>query len=198
MTLRTVRIWLWVAVVVVGLTAGAGALYLRQSPPQDAGTFGVAEFDVVDQNGNPVDESIMVGAPTAMFFGFTNCPEVCPTTMAEMASWFEALGPDAKDLRALFVTVDPERDTPAILGDYISWFGDRVTGITGSPEEIAKVAKAWGVYVEKVPLEGGGYTMDHTTSVFLLDSAGEFQGTIAYREETAVALGKLRNLLAKS
>lgn len=200
MPLRTVRIWLWVAVVAVGLTAGAGALYLRQSQQLAAqlGSFGVAEFDLVDQHGNPVDESIMVGAPTAMFFGFTHCPEVCPTTMAEMASWFEALGPDAKDLRAFFVTVDPERDTPAILGDYVSWVGDRVTGITGKPEEIAKLAKAWGVFFEKVPLEGGDYTMDHTASVFLLDSAGEFQGTIAYREDTATALGKLRNLLAKS
>jgi protein SCO1 len=123
---------------------------------------------------------------------------VCPTTMAEMASWFETLGDEGKDLRAYFVSVDPERDTPAVLGDYVSWVSDRITGITGSPDQVARIAKSWGVFYEKVPLDGGGYTMDHTASVFLLDSNGEFEGTIAYGEDQATALGKLRNLLAKS
>jgi protein SCO1/2 len=133
-----------------------------------------------------------------LFFGFTHCPEVCPTTMAEMSTWFEQLGEEGSDLRGYFVSVDPERDTPAILGEYVSWVSDRITGITGTPEEIAKIAKAWGVYYEKVPLEGDDYTMDHTASVFLLDTKGEFQGTIAYGEDSTVAVQKLRNLLAKS
>lgn len=188
---RTLRIVLWAVVAVVGLSA-LGVYALR---PQPAQGFGVAQFDLVDQDGNPVDETVFAGHPSALFFGFTHCPEVCPTTMAEMSSWFEALGEEGQDLRAYFVTVDPERDTPAILGDYVSWVSDRITGITGAPDQIAAIAKAWGVYYAKVPLEGDDYTMDHTASVFLLDRTGAFQGTIAYREDSAVALDKLRNLL---
>ncbi|WP_318153305.1 SCO family protein [Devosia aquimaris] len=195
MNLRSIRIWLWVAVVALGLTAITAAALLRQ--PGQAG-FGKGVYSLVDQNGQPVDQSMLVGHPSALFFGFTHCPDVCPTTMAEMSSWFESLGDQGKDLRAYFVTIDPERDTPQILGDYVSWVSDRITGVTGTPEEIAKIAKAWGIYYQKVPLDGGGYTMDHTASVFLVDRQGEFQGTIAYGESQATALEKLRNLLAKS
>lgn len=195
MALRTVRTWLWVAVVALGLTAATAAVLLRQ--PQNQG-FGVAQFDLVDQTGNPVDETVFAGHPSVLFFGFTHCPEVCPTTLAEMSAWFDSLGEEGGDLRAYFVSIDPERDTPAVLGDYVSWVSDRVTGITGAPDQIARIAKAWGVFYEKVPLEGDNYTMDHTASVFLLDADGAFQGTIAYREDTQTALGKLRNLLAKS
>lgn len=197
MALRALRTWLWVAVAALGLTALAAAFLLRQQPPAADG-FGVAQFDLVDQNGNPVDETVFAGHPSALFFGFTHCPEVCPTTMAEMSAWFDALGEEGGDLRAYFVSVDPQRDTPAILGDYISWVSDRITGITGDPEQIDVLARAWGVFYEKVPLDGGGYTIDHTASVFLLDRQGQFQGTIAYREDMETALGKLRNLLAKS
>ena len=196
MALRTIRTWLWVAVIALALTGGTAAFLLRQSPPTSG--FGVAEFDLVDQNGNPVDETVFVGHPSALFFGFTHCPEVCPTTMAEMSAWFDALGEEGADLRAWFVSIDPERDTPEVLGDYVSWVSDRITGLTGAPDQIDRLADAWGVFHEKVPLEGGDYTMDHTASVFLLDAKGQFQGTIAYREDMATALGKLRNLLAKS
>lgn len=193
--IKTVRISLWALVAIVALGAGGGALLLRQ--PAASG-FGQGAYSLVDQNGNAVDQTMFEGHPSALFFGFTHCPEVCPTTMAEMAGWFEALGDDGKDLRAYFVSIDPERDTPAILGDYVSWVSDRITGVTGTPEEIAKIAKSWGVYYARVPLDGADYTMDHTASVFLLDAKGEFQGTIAYREDQATALGKLRNLLGKS
>lgn len=197
MTARAPRTWLWIAVVVVAIGAGGVGLFLRQQAPAASG-FGVGEYDLVDQNGNAVDQTMFVGHPSVLFFGFTHCPEVCPTTMAEMAAWFEALGDDGKNLHGYFVTIDPERDTPAILGDYVSWTGDRITGITGTPDQIDKIARTWGVYYAKVPLEGADYTMDHTASVFLLDSKGAFQGTIAYREDTATALGKLRNLLSKT
>jgi len=195
MTIKTLRIGLWIAVAALAVVVG-GVLLLRPQPGPTG--FGSGNYALVDQNGQPVDQTMLLGHPTALFFGFTHCPEVCPTTMAEMAGWFEALGDEGKDLRAYFVSIDPERDTPAILGDYVSWVSERITGVTGTPEEIAKIAKAWGVYYAKVPLDGGDYTMDHTASVFLVDPRGEFQGTIAYREDSATALGKLRNLLAKS
>ena len=198
MALRTVRTWLWVAVVALAAIAGTGAVLLRQQPPAASDGFGVALFDLIDQNGNPVDETVFVGHPSALFFGFTHCPEVCPTTMAEMSAWFDALGEEGADLRAYFVSIDPARDTPEVLGDYVSWVSDRITGITGDADQIDRLADAWGVFYEKVPLDGDDYTMDHTASVFLLDAKGQFQGTIAYREDMATALGKLRNLLAKS
>lgn len=195
MALKSIRIWLWGAVAALGLTAITGAVLLRQ--PDQSG-FGKGVYSLIDQTGKPVDQTMFAGHPSALFFGFTHCPEVCPTTMAEMASWFESLGPDGQALRAYFVSIDPERDTPQILGDYVSWVSDRITGVTGTPEEIAKIAKAWGIFYQKVPLDGADYTMDHTASVFLLDAKGEFQGTIAYREDQATALQKLRNLLTKS
>jgi len=195
MTIKAIRIWLWGAVGALALTAIVAAVLLR--PPEQAG-FGKGTYSLIDQTGKPVDQTMFAGHPSALFFGFTHCPEVCPTTMAEMASWFAALGDDGQDLRAYFVSIDPQRDTPEVLGDYVSWVSDRITGITGTPEEIDKIAKAWGIYYERVPLEGDDYTMDHTASVFLLDARGEFAGTIAYREDQATALGKLRNLLTKS
>lgn len=198
MDLKTIRRVLWGLVAVAMLGVGAGALWLTNRPTVEASGFGGGTYALVDQRGNAVDQTMFQGHPSALFFGFTHCPEVCPTTMAEMSGWFEQLGDEGKDLQAYFVSIDPERDTPAILGDYVSWVSDRITGVTGTPEEIAKMAKAWGVYYAKVPLEGEDYTMDHTASVFLLDANGQFQSTIAYREDSAIALQKLRNLLAKS
>lgn len=149
MALRTVRTWLWVAVVALAAIAGTGAVLLRQQPPAASDGFGVAQFDLVDQNGNPVDETVFVGHPSALFFGFTHCPEVCPTTMAEMSAWFDALGEEGADLRAWFVTVDPQRDTPEVLGDYVGWVSDRITGITGAADQIDRLADAWGVFYER-------------------------------------------------
>ena len=193
--IRSFRLWLWVAVIALGLTAAAAAVLLR---PTASASFGGGTYSLIDQNGRKVDQTMFLGHPSALFFGYTHCPDVCPTTMAEMASWFEQLGDEGKDLRAYFVTVDPQRDTPAIMGDYVAWVSGRITGVTGDPAEIDKIVKAWGIYAQKVPLGGDDYSMDHTASVFLLNAKGEFEGTIAYREDAATALGKLRNLLAKS
>ncbi|HTM79033.1 MAG TPA: SCO family protein [Devosia sp.] len=194
--LKTFRLWLWVAVAALGLTALVGAWLLRQ--PETTSSFGGGVYSVLDQNGQKIDQTMFQGHPSMLFFGYTHCPDVCPTTMAEMAAWFGELGDEGKALHAYFVTVDPERDTPAIMGDYVNWVSDRITGVTGDPVEIAKMLKAWGIFSEKVPLGGDDYAMDHTASVFLLNNKGEFEGTIAFRENTATAVGKLRNLLAKS
>lgn len=196
MNIKLLRTILWALVAVFGL--GMGAMYLWPKPELAPNSFGKGVYALVDQQGQPIDQTMFVGQPSVLFFGFTHCPDVCPTTLAEISSWFETLGDEAAGMKAYFVTVDPERDTPAVLGDYVNWVGEGITGVTGEPAEIAKIAKAWGAHYEKVPLEGGGYTMDHTASVYLIDSRGDFQGTIAFREDTTTALGKLRNLLAKS
>lgn len=195
MNLKNIRLWLWVAVAVLGLGTGAAALLLRPAPTD---SFGKGAYALVDQDGAAVDQTMFVGQPSALFFGFTHCPDVCPTTLSEMAGWFEALGDEGKALKGYFVSVDPERDTPAVIGDYVHAVSDRIEGITGTPDQIARIVKAWGVTAEKVPLGADDYTMNHTASVFLIDARGDFQSTIAYGEDTKTAIGKLRNLLAKS
>jgi protein SCO1 len=154
-----------------------------------------APFALVDQNNAPITEAALAGKPFVLFFGFTHCPEVCPTTLYELTGYFDTLGDDAKDVRAFFVSVDPERDTPEVLREYMSSF-PRVTGITGNAGEVEKLKNAWKVYSKKVPLEGGGYTMDHTASLFLVKADGSLLGTIAYGEKAETALAKLRRLAA--
>ena len=156
-----------------------------------------APFSLVDQNGQPITEAAFRGHPSAVFFGFTHCPEVCPTTLFELDGWLKQLGDEGKDLRAYFVTVDPERDTAEIMKTYVGNVSDRITGITGEPGKVHAMAKDFGIYWRKVDVEGGDYTMDHTASVILLDSDGGFVGTIAYGENPDTALAKLKRLAAE-
>lgn len=197
--MKTVRVVLWAAVVVMAGVLGWLTYQVTQSKEQIAeAPFGVP-FQLVDQNGQPITEQALRGKPTALFFGFTHCPEVCPTTLFELDGWMKTVDPDAKGLQAYFMTVDPERDTPEILGQYISNVTDRVTGIAGDPAKIAEVVKGFRVYAKKIPLDeaqpDGDYTMDHTASVFLLDADGRFKGTIAYGENPDTAIKKLENLM---
>ena len=152
-------------------------------------------FTLVDDNGAPITEAAFEGRPTLLYFGFTRCPEVCPTTLYEMSGWFEALGDEGRDLQAFFISVDPERDTPEIMKGYAEAFTDRVTGITGDPDEVAKLLAAWHVYAARIPTDDGDYTMDHTASVFLIDRNGVFKGTIAYGENPDTAIAKLKRLI---
>ncbi len=154
-------------------------------------------FTLVDQKGQPITEAAFRGQPSAVFFGFTHCPEVCPTTLFEMDGWLKQLGDDGKDIRAYFVTVDPERDTAEIMDRYVGNVSDRITGITGDPDKVHEMAKSFGIFWRKVDLEGGDYTMDHTASVLLLDRTGDFFGTIAYEENSDTALAKLKRLAGK-
>lgn len=197
--MKTIRIVLWAAVLVLGGVLGWLTLTLTENKEQVAAApFGVP-FTLVDQNGQTITEQAFRGKPTALFFGFTHCPEVCPTTLFELDGWLKAVDPAGDRLKAYFVSVDPERDTPEILGQYISNVTKRVIGISGSPDKIAEVIKGYRVYAKKVPIDekdpNGDYTMDHTASVFLLDAGGRFSGTISYGEDTEVAKKKLENLM---
>ncbi|MDA4846470.1 SCO family protein [Hoeflea poritis] len=160
--------------------------------------YGVA-FQLVDQTGAPITEAAFQDKPTALFFGFTHCPEVCPTTLFEMDGWLQAVDPDGDRINAYFVTVDPERDTHDILGQYISNVTKRVVGITGEPEKVRAMAKGFNVYFKRVPIdqESGDddYTMDHFASIFLLGDGGRFKSTIAYGENSDIAIKKLENLI---
>ncbi|MDK1387003.1 SCO family protein [Sinorhizobium sp. 8-89] len=196
--MKSIRIALWAAILVMVAILGWLTYDMTQSKQQaSSGPFGVP-FTLVAQDGKPITEKAFTGKPTALFFGFTHCPEVCPTTLFEMNGWLEKVDPDGSKLQAYFITVDPERDTPEILGQYVSNVSKRVTGISGPPEKVLEMVKGYRVYYKKVPVDeknpDGDYTMDHTASVFLLDANGHFSGTIAYGENPATAVQKLENL----
>jgi len=131
-------------------------------------------FHLQDQNGKPFSDQDMKGRPYLVFFGFTHCPDICPTTLFDMSQVFKQLGPDADRAGALFITIDPERDTPAVIKDYLSSFDPHLRGLTGDQAAVDAAVKAYRVYAKKVPLEGGDYTMDHTAVVYLMDKNGEF------------------------
>ena len=194
MTLSRLRLVLWALVGVAALAATGLYAYTTMTRPAQSAALGQGDYQLVATTGEAFTRDSLKGKPSMVFFGFTHCPEVCPTSLAEMAAWYEALGEEADNLQAFFITVDPERDTADIVADYVGWT-ERVTGVTGTPEQVAKATSSWAVYAEKVPLEGGDYTMDHTASVFLVNAQGEFEGTIAYRENSDTALAKLRRLL---
>lgn len=153
-------------------------------------------FHLTDHRGRAVTEADFRGRPMVVFFGFTQCPDVCPTTLGDMTALIEALGSNADQLHWLFVSVDWERDTPETLAGYLEAFDRRIVGLSGTEAQVAAAARAFRVYYRRVPIEGGGYTMDHSASVFLLDAAGRFAGTIDNQESQAVALEKLQGLLA--
>ena len=151
-------------------------------------------FHLIDQNGQSVTDKDLRGKPTVMFFGFTYCPDVCPTTLADMSAWLKALGPDADKLNVVYVTIDPERDTPQRLKAYLTAFDPRIRGLTGSPQAIAQAAHDYNVYYQKAPLQGGDYTMDHSTLIYLIDAKGKMAELVQYgtpRDQVVASLKKL-------
>ncbi|WOH66845.1 SCO family protein [Bradyrhizobium sp. BWA-3-5] len=131
-------------------------------------------FQLVDQAGQTVSEQNLKGKPTLIFFGFTHCPDVCPTSLFEISEVLKAMGSDADKVNAWFISVDPERDTAAAMKDYLSSFDPHLKGLTGDPAAVAKVLSAYRVYARKVPLKDGDYTMDHTALIYLMDRDGHF------------------------
>ena len=133
-------------------------------------------LELTDQNGKLRHLEDFRGKAVVLFFGFTHCPDICPTTLADVANAVKKLGPDAERVQVLFVSVDPERDTPEKLATYVKNFDLRLVGLTGTPEEIAAVARAYKVYYAKVPNKenSSDYTMDHTSIIYVMDPKGEF------------------------
>src|SRR5688572_2265707 len=148
--------------ILILMAAGVGFLTFDWYRRSDGGEPYGEPFALVDHKGAPITEAAFRSQPSAVFFGFTHCPEVCPTTLFEMDGWLKQLGDEGKDIRAYFVTVDPERDTAEIMDRYVGNVSDRITGITGEPDKVHSMAKSFGIFWRKVDLEGGDYTMDHT------------------------------------
>ena len=152
-------------------------------------------FQMVDQSGQTVTDKSLQGKPTIMFFGFTHCPDVCPTALFEMSEILRAMGDDAKRMNAFFISVDPERDTPAIIKDYLSSFDPNLKGLTGSPEAVAEVISGYRVYAKKVPLKDGDYTMDHTALIYLMDKNGKFVAPFNIKRRPEEAAADLKRYL---
>jgi protein SCO1/2 len=192
---RSARILILLAAFVAGafaLTAGVMLLAPRDvTRPSSVG----GPFELLNQDGKTVTDADFRGKPFLVFFGFTHCPDICPTTLFEVSEVLNRLGTDAEKVNAIFVTVDPERDTPEKLKLYLSSFHPRLSALSGSPAQIEAIKKAYFVYAKRVPLEGGGYTMDHTSVVYLMDKQGKFIAPFNLKRDADAAAADLRRRL---
>lgn len=198
MTLRRIRIGLW---LLVGLVALAGVMIALWPRPADAPISSSGSlmeiggpFTLTGADGRPFSSERLAGKPYALFFGFTHCPDVCPTTLARLARLRTALGKGDESIAIVLVTVDPERDTPAAMARYAQLFGTPVIALTGTTEAIEQVKNQFGVHSAKVPQPGADYTVDHTATVFLIDRNGKFAATISPSEGDEAARAKLERL----
>ena len=192
MTARTSQILLIISAFVTGLVVFSAVFLYATGNFGSAGTGSSAiggPFKLIDQNGNAITDADIKGRPFLVFFGYTHCPDVCPTTLFDVSEVLRALGKDADRTGALFVTVDPERDTPAVMKDYLSSFDPHLRGATGDRTSIDAVEKAYRVYAKKVPTDNGEYSMDHTALVYLMDKQGRFVApfNLTRRPEEAAA-----------
>lgn len=184
------------AILFLGLATLTTALWLtRPSSTETAPSALGGPFSLIDQDGRSVDERALIGRPSLLFFGFTHCPDVCPTKLFELTQVMQVLGRAGDGVNVFFVSVDPERDTPELIKLYLGSFDARFRGLTGTPEAVSTMARAWRVYHRRVPLEGGGYTIDHGTAVYLLDRAGRFVSTLDLSAGPDQAAARLRTML---
>jgi protein SCO1 len=192
---RAIRILLVFSAFLAGLVLCFAVVLLvtgRNAIPIAAPSVIGGPFKLTDQNGKTITDQDFKGRPFLVFFGFTHCPEVCPTALFDISEVFNKLGPDADKVNALFVTVDPERDTPETLKEYLSSFNPRLIGVGGDPDALAAVAKAYRVYYKKVPLKDGDYTMDHTAIVYLMDKNGQFVSPFNLKRRPEDSAAELR------
>ena len=186
------------AVLFSALFVGAAAKMVLDNSPSLANVFasGAADdsFTLTDKNGQPVTQYNLLGKPSALFFGYTRCPSICPTTLFELSTWLKKLGADADKLNVVFISVDSQRDTPASMKQYLSSFDPHIRGFTGTAKQIAKITSEYHVYFKRIPLDHGDYAYDHSALIRLVDKNGHYIGIISPNDPDAAALAKLRNL----
>ncbi len=181
-----------IGVLLVGLLVVLGSVFLGRAEHSAV----KRPFQLVDTRGHAVDETIFRGRPSLVYFGYTNCPEVCPTTLIEMTDWLRELGPEGEGLQALFFTVDPQRDTPEVMTAYVGSISDRILGVTGSEAEMRKASDGWLVHASKDG-EGDNYHMRHSTSLLMIGSDGRLKGLIPYETPREQAIERIRAALLK-
>src|SRR5689334_16298893 len=176
------------------------ALTLRESPRGVAGTALASAiggpFQLVDQNGKTVTDADLKGKWSLVYFGYTHCPDACPTALNDIAIALDQLGPKRDAVRPVFITVDPERDTPAALKDYVTAFDAPILALTGTPEEVAQAARAYRVYYAKHPEAGGDYSMDHSSVIYVMDPQGRFTASFTHESTPEQISDRLKKLLA--
>lgn len=195
------RIATWAAIAVVaGIWIGFSGILPGTGQVQEPVSTGAAAiggpFELTSHQGETFDNARLAGKPYLVFFGFTHCPDICPTTLFELTDLMAQLGPAADRLTTLFITVDPERDTRELLASYMTAFDDRIVALRGDQAQTDAAVKAFAGYYRKVPIEGGSYTMDHTAGVILMDAEGQFAGTLDMHESRETVLAKLRRLIS--
>lgn len=199
---------IWLRRVLIGLAAlsatlvigwwqvdGPGAAQKGDLLPQDLSEM---RFDLINHSGASVGPETLIGQPTLVFFGFTYCPAVYPTTLADISDWLDTLGPEAEGMNVILISVDPERDTPEALADYVSWFHPTIRGWTGDPDQIARAAQGFRAQYERITLEDGDYTMNHTAGVFVFDATGKWKSIIDFHEPREYAVPKIRRALGRA
>jgi protein SCO1/2 len=196
--MRNFRLALW-GLVAVALVAAAFLTMRPKAAPAPVPATSTAmgnvggPFTLTGTDGKPFPSQRLNGKPRALFFGFTHCPDVCPTTLANLAKLRKQVGGDDA-FRIVFVSVDPERDTPAEMARYAGLFGTPIVALTGTPAEVERVKKLFGIFSEKVPTGNGDYTVDHSAAVLLFDRHDDFIGTITPEETPAAQLAKAKRL----
>jgi len=187
-----------VAAVGAGLLVFGNVLPLRfGSDVTNTSTPAIGRpFELVSHRGEVIDNAALKGKPYLAFFGFTHCPDICPTTLFELTDLMNELGPVADRFNVAFITVDPERDSKELLAEYMTAFDPRIMALRGNPHQTEVAVKAFAAYAKKVPTDGGNYTMDHTAGVYLMDADGTFKGTLDMHEPRETRLQKIRNLVA--
>jgi protein SCO1/2 len=193
-----------IAAVVAGLvvlaTGAFLALEMRGNPRGAAGTALASAiggpFRLTDQNGKTVTDADLKGKWSLIYFGYTHCPDACPTALNDIAVALDDLGPKRDAVRPVFITVDPERDTPEALKAYVTSFDTPILALTGTPEEIAQTAKAYRVYYAKHPEPGGDYSMDHSSVIYVMDPEGRFTATFTHESTPEQIAERLKKLLA--
>jgi protein SCO1 len=195
---KTFRLALWGMVALVAAVLG---LIIYGNSQQGGGlaltNFG-KPFKLASSNGGELDSASLKGKPYGIFFGFTHCPEVCPTTLFEMSTALKELGDQAKDFKLVFITVDPERDTVPDMKNYLANFDPRIEGAVPTLDQLPDIARAYHVYYKKEPTSDGSYTMDHTATLFLIDAQGNLKSTISFDENRDARIAKLKKLLSAS
>ena len=177
MSPRARRLALPLLALAVGIVALGTAVYVTLLPRGASSVSVGGPFALTAGNGSTLTDRDLRGAPYLVFFGFTHCPDVCPTKLFQLSEMFRAMGDKGRNVRALFITVDPERDTPELMKTYVASFDDRITGLTGNREAIDAVVRAFRAYAKKVPTKDGDYTMEHTSLVYLMGKDGQFIGS---------------------
>lgn len=198
MNAKTSRIALMLGAFLAGLGIFLGVIFavtgLSPAPNASASAIG-GPFHLIDQNGKPFSARDMKGKPYLVFFGYTHCPDICPTTLFEMTQLFRKLGPDANRVGALFITVDPARDTQVIMKEYLASFDPHLRGLTGDQKAIDQAIKDYRVYAKKVPLPDGDYSMDHTAIVYLMDKDGNFVAPFNLQRKVDAEAADLRRYM---